>query len=240
LLDWFGDKAAPTSSNSYLQTDGPSFTRSNTTVPQGMVLLESRYQYSARPNVDSAPQLDLRVGLMPGIELRAEWAGIDSGTNFRSAEDLELGFKCAVTKGSGWIPQSALLVELLLPTGYGPNAIGTVAPELDYIYAWSLTDKLNLTGSTGAIIGQPGAANVTQFYQSLEVNRSWFDQHLVTFYEAYSLFGSGTNQGAVLPSMDGGLLVRPTYNVQLDWRAGFGLNQRATGFFTGIGLCVRF
>ena len=79
--------------NSYLQTDGPTFTRASSTVPTGMVQLENRYLYQSDPTVNSLPLEDLRIGLTPGIELRAEWAGMDNGTNFRSAEYLEVGFK---------------------------------------------------------------------------------------------------------------------------------------------------
>ncbi len=205
-----------------------------------MVQLETRYLYSSRPTVDSFPQMDLRIGLTPRIELRAEWAGVDSGTNFRSAEDLEVGFKFALTKGRGWIPQSALVAEILTPTGYGQNAYGTATPEIDYIYGWSPTDRIGIGGSTGAIFGQPGAPSVTQFYQSLVISRTWLDEHVITAYEWYSLFGSGANQGAFLPSMDGAVLVRPTHNLQFDWRGGFGLNQQSTAFFTGVGVSVRY
>lgn len=224
----------------FLQTDGPTFTRSNRTVPQGMVQLESRYLFTAQPTVNSGPQLDLRIGLMPRIELRAEWAGIDLASNFRSSEAFETGFKFDLTRERGWIPQSALLAEILTPTGYGPNAIRTVAPELDYIYGWSLTEELGFGGSTGAIFGQPGASHVTEFYQSLLLNRRWLSGHLVTYSEAFSLFGNGASQGAVLPSIDGGVLWRPAYNLQFDWHAGWGLNHQATGFFTGVGVCFRF
>jgi hypothetical protein len=241
LRDWLADGAQrAANSDTYLQTDGPSFTRSSSTVPEAMALLESRYSYSASPKVNSVPLFDLRIGLTPRLEFRAQWAGVDYGANFRSSEPLGVGFKLATSKANGWIPEASLLVQLLTPTGYGQNAPSKVAPEVDYIYNWALPKQFNCTGSTGAIFGQPGAASVTEFYQSLELNRTLFDQHVLVFGEAYSLFGSGTSQGAVLPSMDAGFLLRPTHNLQFDWRAGFGLNQRAGGFFTGVGLCVQY
>jgi hypothetical protein len=230
-----------TDSSDFLNTDGPTFTRASTTVATGIVQLETRYQYSWRPSVNSFPQMDLRVGVSPRIELRAEWAGVDAGSDFRSSEDLELGFKYQVTKEQqGWMPQSALVTEVFAPTGYGQNAYRKATPEIDYIYTWSLTDKLGFGGSTGAIFGQPGVPNVNRYYQSLVLVRSWFEQHVVTECEWYSMFGSGSNQGASLPSMDGAILLRPTHNLQFDWRAGFGLNQQATAFFTGGGMSVRY
>ena len=38
---------------------------------------------------------------------------------------------------------------------------------------------------------------------------------------------------------DGGLTYLVTPNLQLDWRAGVGLNDAADGFFTGFGLVIR-
>lgn len=241
LLNWISDGPERAAANdSFLQTDGPTFTRASSTVPFEMVQLETRYLYSARPTLNSFPQSILRIGLLPRAELRAEWVGVDSGPGLRSSEDLEVGFKFAVTKNRGWIPETALVAEVLAPTGYGPKSIGTPAPEIDYIYSWSLTDALSFGGGTGAIFGQPAAANVTQFYQSLVVTQTWAAGHVVTAYECYSLFGSDANQGAVLPSLDGALLLRPTKNLQFDWRVGLGLNQQATAFFTGAGVSARY
>lgn len=205
-----------------------------------MFQLETRYLHLSRPSVDIFPRLIGRFGLTSRVECRAEWSGVDSGAGFRSSEDLEVGFKFAATTGEEWIPESALLVELFTPTGYGQNAIGRVTPEVDYIYSWRLADSLSLSGSTGAIFGQPNAPSVTLFYQSLSLSYTFWDEHLVAFGEAFSLFGSGTNQGAVLPSLDAGLLLRPTHSLQLDWRVGMGLNEQAPAFFTGAGISVRY
>ena len=195
-------------SDSYLSTDGPSFTRANSTVPTSMVQLETRYNYANSPLVNSFPQMDLRYGLTLRLELCAEWAGVDAGPGLRSAENLEVGFKYLTTNAQGWIPQSALMVEILTPTGYGPNAYRNVTPEVDYIYGWSLTKKLGFGGSTGAIFGQPGrkaSSSTTSRRFSIAPVR----EQVVTFIETYSLFGSGASQGTVLPSLDGGVLWRP-------------------------------
>lgn len=232
------ERAAAT--DSYIQTDGPSFTRANTLVPQGWTQLETRYQYTSSPTVSSFPQMDLRYGLTKQVELRAEWLGVDNGTNFRSSEDLEVGAKIAVTDGNGWVPQSALVAEVFTPTGYGANAYRQVTPELDYIYGWSLPKNLSLGGSTGAIFGQPQAPQVKQYYQSLVLGGTCLDGKLSTYYELYSLFGAGNRQGAFQPSTDLGVLYRPRHNLQLDWRVGCGLNSQATGFFTSGGVSFRY
>lgn len=241
LLDWFtGHDQRVAEDDSYIQTDGPSFTRANTLVPQGWTQLETRYQYTSSPTVSSFPQMDLRYGLTKRIELRAEWLGVDNAANFRSSEDLEIGAKIAVTDGKGWVPQSALVAEVFTPTGYGPNAYRQVTPELDYIYGWSLPKNLSFGGSTGAIFGQPQAPQVNQYYQSLVLGGTCLEGKLSTYYEWFSLFGAGTRQGAFQPSTDVGILYRPWHNLQLDWRVGCGLNSQATAFFTGGGVSVRY
>ncbi len=117
----------------------------------------------------------------------------------QTSSDLEVGLKYLTSKQNGWIPQAALMVEVFTPTGYGPSAIRTIAPEIDYIFGWTLNSNWSIGGSTGAIFGQPGAAGVTQYYQSAVIERTSTDQHVQTFAEIFSLFGSGTSQGAVQP-----------------------------------------
>ncbi|HEX4142789.1 MAG TPA: transporter [Pirellulales bacterium] len=241
ICDWPANHDQRSAENdTYLQTDGPSFTRANSTVPQNMLQLETRYLYQNASTANSFPQFDLRYGLTSRLEVRAEWGGVSSGPGFRSSQDLEVGFKYLTSNQKGWIPQAALMVELFTPTGYGPDAIGTVAPEIDYIYGWTLTPAWAIGGSTGAIFGQPGNAGVTQFYQSAVLEWTSPNQHVMTFAEAYSLFGSNSSPGVTQPSLDAGLLWRLTHNFQLDWRVGMGLNHDTSVFFTGGGVTFRY
>src|SRR5581483_1097087 len=106
LADWLEAGTTAAATAGFIDTDGPSFTRASTTVPRGMVQLESRYVHSAFPVVNSLPQLDLRIGVAPNLELRAEWLGIDNGNALQSANDLEVGFKYATTRQDAWIPTS--------------------------------------------------------------------------------------------------------------------------------------
>jgi hypothetical protein len=243
IFDWLANHDQRAADNdTYLQTDGPSFTRANSTVPQNMLQLETRYSYANGngPAVNSFPQFDLRYGLTSRLEVRAEWGGVNTGPGFRSASSLEVGFKYLTSYQNGWVPQSALMVELFTPTGYGPDAIGTVAPEIDYIYGWALNKTWSIGGSTGAIIGQPGNSGATQYYQSAKLDWTSAEQNVTAFAEAFSFFGSSSSQGTVQPNIDTGLLWRPTKNSQLDWRVGMGLNHDTLAFFTGGGVTFRY
>jgi hypothetical protein len=242
LVDWLGNHDERVAANqSYLDTDGPSFTRANSVVPRSMALLETRYFYSSNPSTNSFPQFDLRYGLLERLELRAEWSGVDTGPALlRTNHDLEVGFKYLATKQDGIIPLSAIMLELFTPTDNGPNYIPNVAPEIDYMYGWALNKQWSFECSTGAIFGQPGAPGVTQFYQSGTINRTWLGGRYMTFGEVYSLFGSGTNPGAVQPNIDCGAQWRLGYNLQLDWRVGMGLNDQTAPFFTNGGVSFRY
>ncbi|HEY5315661.1 MAG TPA: hypothetical protein VIK18_24235 [Pirellulales bacterium] len=104
ILDWLADHPQRAAANqSYLNTDGPSFTRANSTVPQGMVLLEDRYSY-AQPGINNLPLMDLRLGVSSRLELRAEWGGAEWGPGLQSSQNLEVGFKYLVSRGAGWFP----------------------------------------------------------------------------------------------------------------------------------------
>src|ERR1700761_4489855 len=71
VIDWLGNHDQRVAANqSYLDTDGPSFTRANSVVPRSMALLETRYFYSSNPATNSFPQFDLRYGLLDRLELR--------------------------------------------------------------------------------------------------------------------------------------------------------------------------
>ena len=53
--------------------------------------------------------------------------------------------------------------------------------------------------------------------------------------------GSPTGAASNAPEhyLDGGLTFLLTDDLQLDWRAGFGLNDASDDFFTGVGFVFR-
>jgi hypothetical protein len=60
------------------------------------------------------------------------------------------------------------------------------------------------------------------------------------FYEWYVLMFTSALDNRPTHFMDGGVLYRPTPNMQIDLRAGFGLSGRPDDFFTGAGYSIRF
>ena len=110
-----------------------------------------------------------------------------------------------------------------------------------------MTDRFTLVGSTGLTTafdrGTAALAPIGDAYEQYSQSLIGFfsaTDKLTLWYEWYVL--ARTNSATKLPQhfMDGGLLYLLTPNIQLDLRAGFGLNDSSTDFFTGAGLSFRF
>ncbi len=214
-----------------IQTDRPSFTAAHTVVPKGWVQLESGYQFThdhdgnLLTNSNGAPQFNLRLGLTDWLEWRTLWDGVVStaqhtaGANLHgfqtSSADLQTGVKIQATQPNGWIPQSALIATVFLPTGYGSLANGRVAPQIDYIYSWQLSEIWSFTGSTGAVWGRAGDRGTDQWFQSLVLGQGWSDK-LSTFGEWYVIRNESAQGDSTPQTMDAGVQWRPLANIQFD------------------------
>jgi hypothetical protein len=64
-------------------------------------------------------------------------------------------------------------------------------------------------------------------------------EKLQVYNETYGLFRSDFHEDRPQYYYDGGMTYHVTPNLQLDWRAGVGLNRVSDRFFTGCGISVR-
>jgi hypothetical protein len=237
-----------------IQTDRPSFTAAHTLVPKGWAQVEAGYQYSHNrkndrlQNSNAAPQLNLRLGLTDWLEFRNLWAGFES-QHFRdvntgasgmltTSSNFQTGFKIRATQENGWIPQSALITTVFLPTGYGVSVNDQVSPMIDYVYCWTLTEKLTFTGSTGAVFAGRNGRGHDEHYQSLVFGQEWSDTWS-SFFEWYITEETSIHRQSVGENVDTGILWRPRSNLQFDWRIGTAING-SDSFFTGVGLSGRY
>jgi hypothetical protein len=250
-----------------ISTDRPTFTPANTVVPRGRFQIESGFTFNSeqtsttRTQIYSFPELSTRYGLTNFLELRTLWTGQTytqteprfggRATQLNGPNDMEVGFKWQLFAGDKdrkWIPTTALITSIIVPTGgTSPFSSGTVEPDINLIYGWGLTDKLTLAGSTGTVGLRHRAAPRTrgkddtlqQYHQSLVAFYS-VGERTTLFYEWYVLLMTNAADNRPNHFMDGGLLYRLTPNMQLDIRAGFGLSGRPDDLFTGAGFSVRF
>jgi hypothetical protein len=257
--NWLGLDAAPLTGT--IVTDRPDFTESTSAVPRGRFQLEAGYTFTynreggQRDRVHTAPELLLRVGAADGFELRFGWEGYawtdttarvknDDGRSVtaddwsQGASDVELGFKLELAEQDGWQPELALLGALTAPSGSVSTSSGDVDPLLGVIWAYELTDRVGIGGQV--LLGTPTEED-SRFVQtgaSVTMGVGLTDR-LGAYVEYFGIYPN-TQHTDCAHVVNGGLTYLVTDDLQLDWRAGFGLNEEADDFFTGVGFSWRW
>jgi hypothetical protein len=252
-----GAQADSTPEDNSIKTDRPTFTPSSSTVGKNVIQLETGYTFThdrvQGVTVDSHtyPEASLRFGIL------ADWLEGRIGQNFAStntagpgssasqtgADDLLLGVKLGLAKQQECLPETAVILQMTVPTGSPFLTRKEVLPGIIAIFGWDVTkDRLSASVSLSANRALDGADHFyTQLAQSLVLNWS-LTRKLDVFTECYALLPSGAIDPATGPQpfFDTGVTFKVTPNLQLDGRAGLGLNHHADEFFTGLGLSVRY
>ena len=235
--------------------DRPDFTESATTVGRGVVQLETGYTYlfdeehGEKTAGHSFPEPLLRVGLLAEwLEFRIGWnyaeeKGIGPGgsTVETGSEDLYLGLKLGLTPQEGILPEMALIPQMTVPVGDPPFTADEVLPGLNWVYGWEISDCIALAGSThanGAIDDVTGRRYL-EMGQSMVIGYSLLDR-LGAFTEWFAFFPYSADTAKPEHYFDGGFTFSVTNDLQLDVRAGLGLNDAAGDYFVGTGSIVRF
>jgi hypothetical protein len=263
LLTWpkdEGDKENGDGENSDeeeepLESDRPDFTESSATVGYRRLQIESGYTFTQAIGGDPThdahdlPELLVRYGVAERLELRLAW---DEGMVFDRATDrnsgrvvtengstdLEFGFKYALTKQDKWRPQSAIIVSVSAPVGAPSQSSRQVDTMVNYLYSWEFTKKVSLNCSTGNLWTAESCDRFSRFSQSASLEYE-LTKKLHIFSEWFAFLRRDSNDNRPQHYYNAGLSYLVTPNLQLDWRAGVGLNDAADGFFTGCGLVVR-
>jgi hypothetical protein len=252
-----GAQADSTPEDSPIKTDRPTFTPSSSTVGKHVIQLETGYTFThdraQGVTVDSHtyPEANLRFGIL------ADWLEGRIGQNFAStnmggpgssashtgAADLLLGVKLGLAKQQECLPETAVILQMSVPTGSPFLTQKEVLPGIIAIFGWDIIkNRLSATGSLSANRALDGAGHFyTLLAESLVLNWS-LTTKLDVFGEGYALTPSGAIDPITgpRPFFDTGWTFKVTPNLQLDGRAGLGLNHHADEFFTGLGLSVRY
>lgn len=248
-----------------IATDRPDFTEASSTVGRHVIQLETGYTYSYHDDdragtltqTHSGPEILLRVGIVDRVELRLVWNYLwtqeqEGGRELfqDGADDLIVGTKLGCTRQLGWLPESALVLHLGVPTGARAFTNHHAEFALNYLYGWDLTEEWSLGGSTGwESAGELAASvlpgNLVSFldrhnivHQSLTVGRSLTNE-LRGYFEYFGLYPDGKGDESPLHFLDGGFTYLIDDNTQLDIRVGKGLNEASEDFFVGTGISLR-
>jgi hypothetical protein len=249
-----------------LATDRPDFTEASSVVGRGVLQLETGYTYAyddeagTRTRSHTAPEALFRYGISDNVEVRLVWnylwtdsttAGVTERED--GAEDLVMGFKFALTSQSGWVPESALILDMSSPTGGAGISNEHTEFGSNYLFGWDLPEDKSFAGSFGYSTGTqltflppPSPPNVVGstdrhgiFHASvthgIPLSESWN-----AYFEYFGLYFHGLDGGRPENYFDTGVTHLFNNNVQFDARIGIGLNRSADDFFAGTGMSFRF
>lgn len=240
-----------------IETDRPDFTEASSTVGRGRIQLETGYTYArdqasgVATHTQSYPEMLLRIGLF------ADWFELRLGQNFGAlrdespalintkygADDFYLGTKLALTEQKKYLPETALIIQTLVPTGSDEFTSNKIMPGVNYLFGWDVIEDCLSCG--GSLQVNRAVDDANHFYA--EVAQSFTVGYTLTKkLGAYTEWFAFYPAGALSPDMgpehyfDGGITYKVTSNFQLDIRAGMGLNRHAEDFFAGSGFAVRY
>jgi len=239
-----------------LVTDRPDFTEASVPVGRGVVQLEAGYTYTwdddatGFTRTHSYPEILLRVGVLADwLELRVGWNFLEETTSVggvrntqSGSDDLLLGFKIGLTPQEGILPEMALIPQMTVPSGSTAfSANEEVLPGVIWIYAWEINDWLVTAGSSQINRAVDGATNEPfgLFAQSWTIGYGLTDE-LGAYTEWFVLVPDGADTERTQHFFNGGFTYLINNDLQVDVRAGVGLNEAADDYFLGTGFVRRF
>lgn len=238
-----------------LVTDRPDFTEASSTVGRGVVQLETGYTFvqnddgGVRTRSHSFPESLLRVGLLADwLEFRTDWNYAIERTDLGNAadtadgaEDLTLGVKIGLTPQEAILPETAIILQMSVPSGADAFSSDKVMPGFNYLYGWDVIEDWTLGASTGVNPSTDDVTNDihTQFSQSFTVGHSW-SERLGSYCEWYVLAPISADTNRAENYLNGGFTALISNDAQWDVRMGVGLNESADDFFAGTGLSLRY
>ena len=231
-------------------TDRPDFTEASATVGKGVVQLESGYTYSMDIATDkrahSYPESLFRIGILEDwLEFRIAYnhssdRSLEGGPSTivnHSGDDLYLGFKIGLTPQEDWLPEMAIIPQMIRPSGSG----GKFLAGLNWLYGWELSDWLEMGGSTqfNRDIDESTGRMYVEFAQSWTFNYKLAEK-LNMYTEWFCFVPCGADTSQTQHYFDGGFTYLVTNDLQLDIRAGVGASEAADDYFLGSGFSIRF
>src|SRR5262249_45586472 len=179
------------------------------------------------------PASDFAAGTSPALTTQS-----DSGP-----ADLYLGVKLGLTEQKKYLPESALILQMTVPTGSRAFTSEEVSPGINYDFSWDIVkDRFSIEGvlSANRVRDDVGhgfvglASGLTALYS--------LTRNLEAFGEWYGLYPAGAVAATTGPQHYAvtGLVYYFNNNFLIDVRAGMGLNEHASDFLAGTGFAVRY
>lgn len=238
-----------------LETDRETFTPATSTAGANLCITEWSYSYIDNrhlPDTDSLPELLVRYGIGPALELRVGWnweAGgggnvvspIESsegliGRGFFTESHMLYGLKAAVSLQDGWIPRSCVILEGFIPTSGDAPASQPVAT---YAFGWLLPNSWRFDTAIRYAYGNEDNDAYNRWAPSTVLRIPLHERFQVHFgYFAVITQGSAVERSRAFVSP--GAHYNFTPNLELGVRVGWGITPEAANFFANTGFGWRF
>jgi hypothetical protein len=252
-----GGKNGDDEAEKRLDPDRPHLPEAASTVGLDRVILESGYTYTSKGPMflhqHSYPEALLRIGMLAEwFELRVSQnfinqknqPGLGQPANENGAQDMEIGFKLAVAEQKKYMPETAIIFQTSVPCGASQVSNDTVLPGINLDLGWEIIkDCFGVETVTSANGARDDAQHTyVNFVQGIT---TVFDltRNLELFTE-YNLF---VPIGAISPDAThpqhyivGGFVYFINNNLEVDIRAGVGLNDHASDYLVGTGFAARY
>ncbi|MGW8179584.1 MAG: transporter, partial [bacterium] len=239
-----------------LTTDRPDRTESSAVVPKGFIQAELGWEFARdqiaelRTDKQQFPATLIRLGIFSRAEFRFEWEGGFWEKNMLSGErqtsngpgDNGIGTKVFLWEECEWIPESALITGVSLPTGKDGFSTERFDPFVRLAMSNQLTERLGL-GYNVAVDWEsfletssdrdtrPSFAYSVVLGIALNGRSSIF----VEIFGRAPVHSSGTSR----ISADTGFTYLVLGNLQFDMSTGMGLSSSAPDWFLGGGVSFR-
>ena len=238
----------------HIETDRDSFTPSTSTAGRGQVIFESAYSFIENRTKDSThsfPEIIARIGITERTELRVGWnyeiggggsvSGGDAGgllEGSASGEESQMlyGIKTQLTEQSGWIPESACIIQGTTPTSGVETATDF---QLGYVFGWELLESLTLDSSLRYVATQEENDHFNQWAPSVVVKMPVAERWNV-HGEYFGVFTDNRSENVAPQYFSPGVHYLITPDFEIGVRVGWGLNEDAANSFTNVGLGLRF
>ncbi len=243
-----------------LVTDRPDQTESTAVVSPGFAQLELGWTVSeASDGVEEVrahtlPEALVRIGVLPRVELRVglpSWSSVeaeveDSELRMEGLGDASLGLKLGLVEGGGRAPSLALLGGTTIPTGEEGVGSERADPSFRLAASGDLGERLSLgvnvgvqwaTESVAGPADGPAVDTGADFLYTAALGIAMTDR-VGLFLESFGFAGLEASRAA-RHSLDGGFTVLIAPNLQLDVRAGAGVDDDAEDWFLGAGFALR-
>ncbi len=232
-----------------LVTDRPDFTESSETVPRTLVQLESgaTYTHERDARAGSFGEALVRVGVSNRSELRVALNSYTierrAGMTEHGLEDVAIGTKVKLLNGGETgspKPSVAVIVGTTFPTGASAFRSANLEPEVKFIGAWSLTQRVAFSSNVNYAWTSDGVRRFGEPSASASLGVGVSDR--VGSYVEYFGFYPRIDGAERSHFANGGVTFSINDDVQLDARLGAQMKRRGDGrsVFLGVGLSRRW